>query len=361
MKIADEFKDIMSELGDLRVKESELKKSRIESQYEDLQRRQKEIEKNKSLNVSGMQDSSVSKIQDQIGDYFKQAKNSQIFLNDSFKGKIPMFARNLIFIGAESGNGKSTLVANLAFSAISQKGCKKILIITNEEHTTDVYNRITCLIKQWNYSSDHSSFTDEQVAEFIRMVGVLSKRITVVDDSFGDSSGVTTTLEGMQSVFDKLVTDKAEYDMILIDYYQNVDYSSKNPELNEYQVQERFARYLDIFKNRYNAPIVLLGQLKPYDDEKTPFKLRIEGRKTIYNASTTCVEVQRDTPNHRSKFIIRKSRFPAALGEEIMVGFDKGKLVKYDSDFASKVEAYKMSKQTQDILKMKMERNGEKG
>lgn len=360
MKVEDIFKDMVSEVGDLRVKEAELRKSRVEAQYEDLKRRQGEIEKNKSLNVSSMQDETVSKIKEGIGSYFRHAKKSQIFLNDHFKGKVPMFARNLIFVGGESGTGKSTIVANLTLSAISQTTCKKVLVITNEEHTTDVYNRITCLIKQWNYSSDHSEFSDDQINEFMRMVDVLSRKVTVIDDSYGDSSGVTTTLEGIQAVLNKVIEDKAEYDLILIDYYQNIDYSSKNPELSEYQVQERVVRFLDSFKNRFSGPIIVLGQLKPYDDEKTPFKLRIEGRKVIYNASTTCIEIQRDTANSRSKFIIRKSRFPAALGEEIMVGFDKGKLVPYTSEFASKVEAYKMTKQTQDILKLKMERNGEK-
>jgi archaellum biogenesis ATPase FlaH len=355
MKLDREFNNIVNEVEDIRVKEYEIRKTRVETQYEDMQRRQKEQERNKNLDVSKLDDEQKDKIKGSIKDYMHHAKRSQIFLNDDFKGKVPMFARNLVFIGGESGNGKSTITANLAYSAIIQR--KKVLVITNEEHTSDVFNRISCMIKGWNYSSDHSEFTDSQIDYFMEMIDKLSPYLNVIDDNYGGSTGVTTTVEGISSILDKLVNSEVSYDLIVIDYYQNVDFSSKNPELNEFQVQERFARYLDSFKNRYHSPIILLGQLKPDDEEKTPFKLRIEGRKVVYNVSTTCIEVKRDTANSRSKFIIRKSRFPACLGEEIHVGYDRGKFVKYNNEFALSVEARKQEKVTREILDLKMRRN----
>lgn len=351
----EDFAKAVDLAEDIKSKEFELKKQKVETQYEDLLRRQSEIEKNKNLDLSGLSAEARDKLKGQVKDYMSHAKNSQVFLNKSFKGKVPMFARNLIFVGGESGNGKSTITANLAFSAISQS--KRVLVLTNEEHTTDVFNRITCLIKGWNYSSDHSDFSEEQIQTFQDYIDILSKKLNVIDDAYGDSSGVTTTIEGIQGIMEKLIVGQIKYDLILIDYYQNIDSSSKNPGLSEWQVQERVCRYLDSFKNRYDAPIIVLGQLKAYDEEKTPFKIRIEGRKTIYNSSTTCLEIQRDSENLRSKFIVRKSRFPASLGQEIFVGFSKGRFVEYNQEFALKVESDKSTRQTQEILAMKMKRN----
>ena len=141
---------------------------------------------------------------------------------------------------AQSGEGKSTTVANIIASTIRQispvtgKVCR-VLVITNEEKAEDVYNRITCFSHGWAYT-EHHAFTDLQINTFENYIPILAKKITVIDDSFGSKpgcpvSGVTTSIEGIQAIFDNIIANQIHYDAILIDYYQHISTSKKTPEL----------------------------------------------------------------------------------------------------------------------------------
>jgi hypothetical protein len=218
---------------------------------------------------------------------------------------------------------------------------KKTLIITNEELDTDVYNRVTCLIKGWGYTN-HKKFTQEQIDTFNDFYEKLGPMLTVVSDNFEGVAGKTTTLEGIKALLNSLLSLPTKYEVIIIDYFQNISSSLEHPSMEEWRVLDELGKFLDNYRKIYNAPIVLLSQLKP--DEDLPFKERIERSKAIFNKCTCALEVVADPKNSTTVFSCHKSRFSGGIGKTITVGFDKGMYVKNDDKFIERVHKQNMLK-----------------
>lgn len=319
-----------------------------QSRIESIHKNKQELAIAESINFDGLSDSAIDKLVEANEGYIDAARLSMTFINEEFKGIIPFFQKNLIFIGGKTGEGKSTTVANIAFTTMSQinpvTGKKRrVLVITNEEKSEDVYNRVTSLGRGWAYTN-HDQFSDEQKDVFSRSIRAMakSKLLTVIDNDHEGAHGLTTSIEGICNIFDNLIRDKVFYDVILIDYYQNIKYSKKDVTLDEFKVQAKLAAVLDIYKNVYPAPIVLLGQVNPPDkDDKTPFQFRIKGRKTIMDVSTCVIEMVADREHYKTQWIIHKSRFNGSVGKGISTGFSRGMYVPYSTAFITQVAALK--------------------
>jgi hypothetical protein len=317
-------------------KELTVKDHRLTQELDRLSELKKEKENTKNTNYGILSDEAVEKLEQENTDYMQAAKNKMRFVHEQFDDAIPFYRKNLILVGGVSGDGKSTTVANIIWAVLRQPHSdgkrRRILVLTNEEKTEDVYNRIICLSKGWAYVH-HDKFTKEQIEFFNKSYKFLRQVVTVVDNTYGNGFGVTSTLEGVCGVFDNLIANKEYYDVVLIDYYQNIDTSTEDPRLTEYQVHAKLAKRLDKYKNVYPAPIVLMAQVRPVDDSNTPFKIRIEGAKMIYNVCTCTIELIADKTLRKTDWKIHKSRFNDALGATIMTGFDRGRHVIYDDAF----------------------------
>lgn len=366
----------MSDIADKTIKrlaeEAELDKKKKELQSKELLIRdrkasieleriaqvEKELEIAKNTNFNEMSLEQIEQLRKDNAEYMESARNCMEFINESFRGAIPYFRKNVILIGGKTGEGKSTAVANIVLETMKQKNPstnkpRRVLVITNEEKSEDVYNRVTCLIKGWHYTN-HDQFTEEQKVTFDEYIKMLSSngRLTVVDDSYNGAFGLTTTIEGIETIFDNLIRDEIYYDAVIIDYYQNVKFSKKNPYLDEYEVQAKLARSLDRYKNVYPAPIVVMAQVNPPDKEKkTPFQYRIQGRKVIMTTSTVAIEMVADRENLRTEWVIHKSRFNEAVGKAFYTGYFKGKFVNYDIDFIKKVAKLKEEREYKKVYK----------
>ena len=340
--------------ADLSEKKTKVDHKRYTALAKQMDQDEKDLELAKNIDLSAMSDAQILEIQESNDQYMEAATSCMKFICDTFDTYIPFFRKNLILIGAESGHGKSTIAANIAYRTMQQinpaTGQKcKVLIITNEEQSEDFINRITCLNKGWDYSN-HASFTKEQKDTFRRAIPLLTKdgRLTVIDDDYGGAHGMTTSLEGLESIFDNLMRNKIHYDVIIIDYYQHFTMSKIDPSLDEYRVQDKVGRLLDHYKNVYSAPIILLSQLKPPSQESPrSFKERIEGRKSIYNVATLAMEIIAVRDDLMTQWTIWKSRFNKGIGTTLKTGFDRGMFVKYTNDFIEKVQNMKLRREAQ--------------
>lgn len=313
----------------------ELEQDNIITRHNQMKERKSTLESLKTFNLDTEDPSIIDKIAADNEEYLLRAKNAKVFINDDFKSKIPYFPRNVLVIGAETGVGKSTIAANLAYHAIMQG--QRVLIIVNEENPGDVYNRVTCILKGWAYV-DHGSFTEEQIKTFKEMTKLLSEKITIIGDTRGNLHNLTTSVEGIETVLNSVITNDNKFDLILIDYYQNIDKSTEVPSMADWQVQYRFCKYIDQYKNKSNATIVVLAQLKANKEDKLSFKDSIEGRRSLMNIATCCLKVTKDIENQRTGFEVVKSRFTEALGQTLWVGFKRGKYVKYTPEFKNQVQ-----------------------
>jgi hypothetical protein len=318
-------------------KRVDLEMTKVEQAEADLRRAQ-------TTSFGEIPEGLLQEIQKDNREYITAAKKSMVFINQTFGGVVPFFRKNLILIGGKTGEGKSTTVANIVWSTIQQKNpetgeWRKALVISNEEVAADVYNRVTCQAHGWHYTN-HDKFSEEQLDTFEKMIPAWAKngRLTVIDNNYNGANGVTTSIEGIQTIFDNLIKNKEYYDVVIIDYYQNVKFSKKNPELDEYKVQAQLAAALDRYKNEYPAPIVVLAQVDPPDKEgNKPFEYRIKGRKVITDPATLVMEMVAERERRRTKWIVHKSRFTEAVGGCFYTGYSFGKFVEYTAEFQREV------------------------
>lgn len=359
-KQLEEFATLEAKKQELQVKEFAIKERRVNNDFDNLSEHERELQLIKQANFGVMTQEQIDAVRRENVEYILAAREKITFIDKIFDKVVPFFRKNIILIGAKTGEGKSTAVANIAASVMSQidpktKKRKRVLVITNEERTSDVYNRVTCLSQGWHYVN-HDKFTDVQLKTFDRYINeILTKDgwLNVIDNFYGGTKGTTTTIEGIESIFENLIREKIYYDAVIIDYYQNVKASKKNPHLNEWQVQEKLAAMLDSYKNVYPAPIVLLAQVSPADKEnKTPFKQRIEGRKVILNVVTCALEMIANKAELTTEWIVHKSRFNEYVGGSVVTGYENGRFVDKDDKFLTYAQKVKQAreKEAQDKL-----------
>lgn len=339
--LVEDIQKASEEARELEEKEYQLRKNRVEYEHHQLQERIRRKNAFSSLPIGQNISERACSLIKENREYIEYAKQATTFLNlDIFKDKVALFPRNIILIGAETGTGKSTTGANFIFAQLQRK--KKVLVITNEEYPTDILNRIICLVNGWAYTN-HDEVTAEMQTEFDRLYPILMQSVEIIHDAFNGEGGTTTTLEGIQSIYDTLTNQykngEKPYDAVIIDYIQNIKTSLDNPKLPQWGVLDRFGALTDNWKGTYPAPVLLLSQLKPAksDGEENDFKDRIEKFKAVMNHATTAIEVTAERENLRTKWTFRKSRFKDCVGTSIYTGYDKGRYVEWNDKFANKV------------------------
>lgn len=322
-----------------------LKEHRLTRDINELVKNTAELEQAQSVNFGKMSAENISKLVADNDEYMEAAKNAMVFINEEFKKIVPYFRKNLLVIGGDTGDGKSTSVANIVFGTISHKNpatgrpCRA-LVLSNEEAPEDFYNRLTCLVKGWRYTN-HDQFTDEQRKTFKEFIPKWAGggRLTIIGDVYQGVPGWTTSVEGIETIFNNLIRDGETYDVIIIDYYQNVRYSKVDPKMDEYNCQRKLSGILDQMKLRYPGPIVVMAQMKRLvdEDDSTPFNVRLKGSKLICDKATFICELIPERKLLRSKWCVWKSRFTESVGQSIYTGYDRGKFVPYDLTFQKNV------------------------
>jgi hypothetical protein len=319
-----------------------------------IKQNEEDIKRISGANVGVLDEEKINKIKEENRNYLNNLNDGLIFLDPNLTKLITAWPGNLILIGAATNGGKSSLTANLMLKTIIQKKPstkenRKILVISNEESPYSVYNRLTCLVKGWNYNKQ-DEFTQLQKDVLIEHIGYWARAgITVIED---DGHGLTTSLEGIKSIFDNLFKTKTWYDMVILDYIQKVT-NSKRGNLTDWQVMLKTMEELDIYKNTYPAPIVVTSQLKTQTKDgfnnDMDFKDRISGRKDILNPCTVGIELIPDRTILRSRFVLRKSRYRGEkVGTYMDRGFENGRFVPYTEEFKAKAAARKENKDFND-------------
>lgn len=326
-------------------KDLTLKEHRVNRDLSELIRNTTELEQAKSVNFGCMTPETIAKLVLDNDEYMEAAKNGMLFINKTFRKLVPYFRKNLILVGGDTGDGKSTAVANIIYSTITRVNpatgkAGRVLVLTNEEAPEDFYNRITCLVKGWKYAN-HDQFSDDQRKDFREHIPIWAKngRLTIIGDTYQGVPGWTTSVEGIETIFNNLLRDGNIYDAVIIDYYQNIRYSKVDPKADEYECQRKLSGFLDQMKLLYPGPIVVMAQMKKLVDNEdtTPFNVRLKGSKLICDKATFICEIIPERSLLRSRWRVWKSRFTEAVGKSEYTGYDRGKFVIYDEAFQKSV------------------------
>jgi hypothetical protein len=332
----DEFMGLLKDEAETERKKRELDTARVDVQYEKFQENQSRYKAAQDGHYGTLTDEQAEELARQNAEYMEAAGKPLTFVHKIFTGIIPFFAKNMILIGAKTGEGKSTAVANIVRNVIAEKNpatgkVGRALVLTNEENVVDFYNRITCLFKGWHYVN-HDLFTPEQREEFGTMIKKLRHRVTVIDDNHVPGGGATTTPEGIEEIFKNLIAKDEYYDAVILDYYQGITESSKDMTATEWQAQQKLTNILEKYRKIYPAPIVVMAQINPPEDPEnpSPFQVRIQGRKIICTKATIIVEMMANRQELLTEWYIHKGRYAASVGESIKTGYLNGLFVPKD-------------------------------
>lgn len=313
---------------------------KVTNELERIRKNEEDLKLTSKVNVGIMSDDVIADIQEKSRAYFEGAKNGMTFLHEEFRKWVPCWAGNIILVGARTGGGKSSLTGNLILSTIQQKNPitlknRKVLCISAEETPAQVFGRITCLVKNYNFN-EQDEFTEEQKKDMIDYIPVWANNgVSVIGE---DGHGNTSTLEGIDSILKNLITTKTHYDLILFDYIQKATTSKKNPYMKPHEVIKAVMGLFDSFKNVYPGAIVILTQLSANNEEETiDFQERLRGCHDMITPCTVALELVPDVKLLRSRFIVRKNRYKGStLGGHVDMGYDRGKFVPYTDEFVGR-------------------------
>lgn len=333
------------------VKAFEVKKYKISHEYEKIVRGEaakKDLEK---LSLFEVNEKYIENLKEKTRQKFEYAKKKIRILPDvpEFSDAVPFYGGEMILVGAKTGSGKTTFSVNVAYGLLLQN--KKVLVITNEESAYDTINRIAALFIAKRYGS-FDKLDDATKEKFMELLPKIAQKVHVIDADFAVNNGLynlpnlTNTIEGLRFIADKLLHELNNgnvFDAIIIDYYQKFNMSIQYPDKDVYECQAIAAEIIEELRQKYPAPIVVMTQLEPLDNENKPFEKRIQGRKVIANFATCIVELRIDRENRKTEFVFHKYRNGDFPSNKLFVGWVNGKFVRYDSAFMEKIRAEKMN------------------
>lgn len=298
------------------------------------------------INSFGNKESMKEMFQD-ISKYNKMIRERITFINDPLTTVIPFTRENLYLICALSGNGKSTIAANISFPLWKQK--KKVLVIANEEPQQDVLFRIGCLETGLSFNDyKKGRMPIDQQKDIAKLFPDISQYIKVID--VNHKNGLTTKMEGVQNAL--TAVSNADYSCVLIDYYQLIKYSVNKPSAKPYDVLNDLRIWLGRYIKKCSVPVVVFAQLHSLSKRDKDIDSRVKHCADIIEPSTVVIEVIPNFDYHTSDFIIHKDRFGFA-GRKVSCGFDRGRYVKLTDEFKRRIAEKNLDKLQGDIAEEK--------
>lgn len=229
-------------------------------------------------------------------------------------------SQGLILVGGVTGQGKSTTSANLIAGFLNAEPKKKVLVITNEENTAAVYDRVACVLLKFNFKSYYAGKLSKSQTEEVRDLSrSLMNQITVEEGSIKYDM---TCLEDVEAAL--VHASEGGYGLACLDYLQTVCHSSEDPNLEPVQVSKRLGFFLKDYSRKVEIPVIVFVQLKP-QDAAPDFASRIMNDKTIMTHAFMAVEVVPEFDTQQSRFVFHKDRFGEAQGKEIVMEYVGGR------------------------------------
>lgn len=289
------------------------------------------------VNSFGNKDSMKEMFTD-IAGYNKMLKESITFVNDPLTAVIPFTRENLYLICAYSGNGKSTIAANISYPLWKQG--KKVLVISNEEPKQDILFRIGCLDLGLNFNDyKKGRMPMDQQTKVAQTFLEIAEYVKILDVNYKE--GLTTKVEGVKNALSAI--SHADYSCVMIDYFQLVKFSVEKPNDKTYNILNDFRIWLGRYIKGCSVPVVIFAQLHSLSKRGKDLDSRIKDCPTIYETATVAIEVVPNFDDQTSDFIIDKDRFGMA-GKRIVCGFSKGRYVKLTDEVKGEIKERKLDK-----------------
>lgn len=297
---------------------------------------------------------SIETIKKMFGDihrYQRMIKEKIVFINNDLSEVIPFTRENLYLICAYTGNGKSTIAANISYPLWKQG--KKVLVLSNEESDADVILRIACLELGFNFNDYKKDLMPkEQLLQAMARYEEIVKYVKVLDISKKGKTGhaITTTMEYIQKVLTSV--KDSDYACILIDYYQLIQHSVLDKTKKRYDVLNDLRIWLGQYIKESNMPVVLFAQLHSIGKRNNKqLDSRVKECPTILEPSTVVIEAIPNFEDSTTEFLIHKDRFGSG-GKSITCGFQNGRYVNMSEAFRDAIHKRNIKRSQDNASKM---------
>jgi len=295
-------------------KKQRLEKYRVDQNFDRLQKGLAETEQARSINLSELPNNFHEQLDGEYDSILKSVSDGLPFVTEKLSQFVPFFYPNLILIGATTGDGKTTTSSNIVYCMFKNK--LRSLVISNEELTLNVFNRIACLDLGLNFQDFHK-FTEEENERLKQKRRELSEYLTVADITYNGNPNFTSSVEGVEALLESIVKNGTHYDCILIDYYQNISKSKLNWRAQKPEILNEVKSVLDKYYKLIKAPIVVFAQLHPTTKGNDQFETRIKEGRSIITAATFVLELVTDTISRTSLWKCHKDRYRGNKSKQI--------------------------------------------
>lgn len=280
---------------------------------------------------------SIKEMYDSVKSYNTMLGEKITFVNEALTAAVPFTRENLYLMCGYSGNGKSTIAANISYSLYKEG--KKTLVISNEEPKQDIIYRIACLEIGYNFNDYKKGLMPQsQQIECMKLYPEICKYVKVIDVNY--NNGITFTIEGIKNILTTVKT--ADYSAVMIDYFQQIQKSVKHPNRKPFENLTNLRMWIGRYIRESNIPVVLFAQLHSIGKRNNAeLDSRIKDCPSVYEAATVVVEIVPDFETKTTKFIIKKDRF-GYQGMRIECAFDKGRYVPITAEHMEKIQKQKI-------------------
>jgi replicative DNA helicase len=254
----------------------------------------------------------------------KSFRDAVPFISEAFDSKFKLVPGQLVTVAAYTGTGKTTTVVNVAYKYLMQG--KRVFIISNEESSNDVYDKVSCLMEgvdPLEYANQHS--TPEQTLRIMKRFQSLvqEKRLFVLDCELSNNG--TTKSEYVLNLIKKLDKATVKPDVVLIDYLTNIYTAGSSSSDNHYFQLEKFLSELKNILNTLSFPIIMCAQMHSDDKKKGAKSMdtRMVMGGSILRYSTIVIEVKVNFDTKITTYEIHKNRRFQHKGSVELI-YDKG-------------------------------------
>jgi archaellum biogenesis ATPase FlaH len=280
---------------------------------------------------------SIKEMYKNVAAYNKMLAEKITFVNKALTAAIPFTRENLYLMCAYSGNGKSTIAANISYPL--WKEGKKTLVISNEEPKQDIIYRIACLELGYNFNDYKKGMMPIQhQKECMKLYPEICKYVKVIDVTY--NNGISSTIEGVKNILEQVKS--ADYSAVMIDYFQLIQRSVLTPGRSRLDVLTDLKNYLGRYIRSSNIPVVMFAQLHSMGKRNNvELDSRIKDCPAVYEPSTVVIEVIPDFETKTTKFLIKKDRF-GYQGMKVECAFDKGRYTEITAEHMERAQQAKI-------------------
>lgn len=333
----DDMQQMFSEEYLLEEKKKEIYQFKVEEEHKKVKQLKEDQKHRGTYSIQNNKMWRKEHYKDSIDALKNSIKNRLYCITENLTNVVPLEGIELILVCAQTGSGKTTCSVNIVNPLIDQG--KRVLYISTEERAEDVYSKVACLKRDWNYNNQRT-WDEENWLELKKEVdSLVEEDKLVVVDNYTCGTDVAsgnvvnpldlTNLEDFKMLLNSVKRDGEHFDLVIVDYISKIGTNTKNDA--EWLVIYKTVKFIEEWIKEAKVPAVVFSQLKNRSQEGESFQMRLPGSKRILNAVTCAIELDTDYTNSVSTWICHKNRKYGKLFTKTLK-FDKGKYIDHEGE-----------------------------